>query len=208
MGVAPEVQERIFEPFFTTKPRGQGTGLGLPVIHGVVQDHGGRIEVQSKLGRGTTFTVVLPELEESAVADTAASSAVAPEGCGELILLAEDNRHVRSIMSTSLESFGYEVLEAGNGASLMECFERHGARIRLLVIDVDLPQGGGFDCLREIRAGGVRTPAIVISGEVDADFEDELDADTLLLSKPFQVSELGALVGNVLKAQPGKEDQT
>ena len=206
-GMSPEVQERIFEPFFTTKPQNRGTGLGLSIIHGIVKDHDGHIEVQSEPGRGTTFTVVLPSFDGSAVPDAVDSSAAVASGHGETVLLAEDSLHVRSIMTSALESLRYEVVQASDGASLMEHFERHRPRIRLLVVDVDLPKRNGLDCLREIRAGGVRTPAIVITAGADAHLEEQLDEDTLLLRKPFQISEFGALVGSVLGGHSRRKKQ-
>ncbi len=208
VGMSGKVQERIFEPFFTTKPKEQGTGLGLAIIHGIVKDHGGHIEVESELGRGTTFTVVLPALGDEAVRKTVKSSPAAASGQGEMVLLAEDNRHVRGIITESLRELGYEVLQAGDGASLMECHKRHRDGIRLLVIDIGLPKQSGLDCLRTLRAEGVRTPAIVITASSGAAVEDQLPEHTLLLRKPFQMSDLAVLVGRMLRSRHEAEAMT
>ena len=196
-GMAPEVREHIFEPFFTTKPRGQGTGLGLSIIHGIVKDHGGSIDVESEPGRGTTFTVTLPGLEAEAVAEMADPATAAPRGHGELVLLAEDDEHVRRIIASTLEALDYEVLQISDGEALLAAFERHRARVRLIVTDIEMPKRGGLTCLRDIRASGAATPAVLITASVDVDIEDQLDEDTVLLRKPFQLTALATLVGHL-----------
>ena len=206
-GMSPDVQERIFEPFFTTKAEGQGTGLGLSIIHGIVKEHDGHIDVRSEVDRGTVFTITLPVLAREAVPETAPPATVAQRGRGELILLAEDDWHVRGVITTALQALGYEVLPAVDGPALLRGFAEHSARIRLLVIDVDLPKRSGLDCLREIRASGAAIPAIVITAHMAADVEDQLDEDAILLRKPFQLSELGALAGNMLNARRRSMEQ-
>ena len=199
MGMAPEVQEHIFDPFFTTKPREQGTGLGLAITHGIVKDHGGIITAESELGQGSTFTVVLPALGPDAIAEVAKPSpGAASRGQSEMVLLAEGDQHVRGIIAEALRSFGYVLVEATDEDSVTKVFERHRSQIRLLVIDLDSSRASGHNWLRSIRGDGTQTPAILIAGEVDSDLEDQLDENTFLLRKPFQMSELGVLVGRVI----------
>ena len=203
-GMSPEVLSRIFEPFFTTKSRGRGTGLGLAVVHGIVEDHEGQIEVRSELGTGTTFTISFPCVSPKPPDTGAGGEAGRCRGHGELVLLAEDDFQVRAIVAATLASLGYEVVQAADGDALLECFERHQSRIKLFILDVDLPKRNGLDCLRAIRAKGVETPALVISGSVDAELADQLDDESILLPKPFQTIELGRVVRNMLAAH-GRE---
>jgi len=205
-GMTPEIQARIFEPFFTTKPRGQGTGLGLPMVHGIVVQHGGRLEVQSAVGLGSTFTVVLPAITppNSAWRDPASWPNLA-HGKGETILLAEDHRYVREIMATILQSQGYQVVQADTGTALLESYRACQARLRLLIVDLDLPQRNGLDCVRQMRAEGERLPVIFTTGmEPPADLTGQLDDRTVLLRKPFQMATLARLVASLIAEQsPG-----
>ncbi len=204
VGMSPEVQTRIFEPFYTTKTRGQGTGLGLSIVHGIVKDHGGHIEVRAEVGKGTTFTVVLPCIRSGAVAEPVRSATITPKGRGELILLAEDNQHVRGIIASTLESLGYNVTLAEDGITALGIFAQHDKEIRLLILDADLPARSGPDCLRELRDKGVKTPAIVITGNVDFE-SSELDDETVLLRKPFGMPELASTVSVALGTDAGQE---
>ncbi len=197
-GMTPEIQSRIFEPFFSTKPRGQGTGLGLSIIHGIVRDHGGRIEVQSEVGAGTTFTILLPRIEPEAEADSAEALCHIPRGRGDTILLAEDNQIVRETMATMLASIGYEVIQVGDGNELLNCYEGSRSGIRLVITDADLPDRSGLVCLQEIRAAGGHTPAIVVTGSVGVAWDESLGIETAVLRKPFQLSQLATLVSAVL----------
>ena len=199
-GMSPEVRQRIFEPFFTTKPVGHGTGLGLAIIHGIVQDHGGHIDVHSEVGRGSVVSISLPGIEHHDAAESGRQSPATRAGSGELILLAEDNHHVRGIIASTLDSFGYETLAVVDGETLLKRFAERREQTQLLVVDVDLPGRDGLDCLSEIRETGAQTPAIVITASADPDLEDKLDTSTVLLRKPFQISELSALAGSILEA--------
>jgi len=193
-GILPQLQSHIFEPFFTTKVRGQGTGLGLAVVHGIIEDHGGHIEVQSEVGKGTTFIIDLPCIQPGSATAAAQSPDDVPRGKGEMILLAEDNRQIREIVAASLASLGYQVIPVEDGEALRTSFEQNASAIQLMILDVDLPKGRGIDFLREIQAEGVETPAILITGSVETELGDMADSDAVVLSKPFQMKQLGRLV--------------
>ncbi|HSR53167.1 MAG TPA: response regulator [Acidobacteriota bacterium] len=190
-GMTPEIQARIFEPFFTTKPDGQGTGMGLSVIRTIVEDHNGEITVESEAGRGTTFTVTLPVCQQVSINDQGDHRAPAP-GRGKRVLLAEDNQQLRGIIAGALRALGYDILEAADGESLLDVFERQKDEIGLLILDKDLPKISGMDCLRRIRACGYDTQAVMITGQVLA--EDALAEipNAQLLPKPFRMTELTA----------------
>ncbi len=194
-GMTPEVQQRIFEPFFTTKPAGQGTGLGLAIVHGIIQDHGGRIEVSSQSGRGTTFRIMFPTVEQPSHDDDAGETSRPPMGNGELILIAEDHTYIREIIASMLTSLGYRVLHAGDVETMHALHQKHAGELRAVIIDADMPGCPGMQCVRDARARGVQTPAIIMSGAPQsvADL-----SHTVILSKPFQMHELAAAVARSL----------
>jgi len=206
-GMSPDTQDRIFEPFFTTKTREQGTGLGLSITYGIIKDHGGRIDVQSEVDRGTTFSLTLPCVDPDSLQAPATPTMPERQGTGELILLAEDHRYVRNIMTNALRSLGYEVISAENGPALLDHYERHRSESRLVVLDVDLPGRSGLDCLRAIREETASLPIILVTGNIDPDIESQVDAGTVLLHKPFQVAELARLVSHMI-ADPSQEDES
>lgn len=206
-GMSPDIRDRIFEPFFTTKTREQGTGLGLSITYGIIKDHGGRIDVQSEVDRGTTFSLILPCADPDSVQGSATPAMPERRGMGELILLAEDHRYVRNIMTSALLSLGYEVISAESGPALLDHYEQHRPETRLVVLDVDLPGRSGLDCLRTIREKTASLPIILVTGNIDPDIESQVDAGAVLLHKPFQVAELARLVGHML-ADPSQEDES
>ncbi len=197
-GMPPDVQARVFDPFFTTKPRERGTGLGLSIVLGIVQDHGGRIEVASTPGRGTTFTITLPRIPAGEAQPAAVASSVPACGAGELILLAEDQAHVRTFMETLLRAKGCEVVACADGPTLLDRRRELGDRVRLLIVDIDLPRKSGTDCLRELRAAGDQTPALFITGGIEHDLAALVTAGTRVLRKPFNQEQLCAAVADAL----------
>ncbi len=204
VGIPLEIQSKIFEPFFTTKTREEGTGLGLSIVYGMVKDHGGCVEVQSTVGEGTTITVLLPCIESGAAAEATPRTEVAPGGQGELVLLAEDHHQVRGIIALTLRALGYNVLLASDGAAALQLFRQHAEKIRLLLLDVDMPEGTGLDCLREIRKLDVETPAILMTGGVSLD-DTQPDDNTTVVRKPFDMNELGRWVSTALGRLTGQE---
>jgi len=204
IGMTPEVRARLFEPFFSTKPKDYGTGLGLATVHGIVTRHDGWVSVASTPGRGSTFTVHLPVSGPKSVDDSTQANAVAPHGHGEMILLAEDQRYVREIMATTLQELDYLIVQVGDGPSLLEAFTRYRINLRLLIIDLDLPGKSGLGCLHEIRADDRPISVILTTGMADLALDGVLDDKTVLLRKPFQMTELGRLVSAMLAKSPGQ----
>lgn len=200
-GMSPEVVERIFEPFFTTRPREHGTGLGMAIAHGIVTDHGGAIQVQSQVGKGTTVTVEFPliTVPSTAVIETRQIGA-SSTGRGELILLAEDNRHVREVMAETLETVGFRTIQVPTGELLLEEFSRQAGSVRLLIVDFDLPGRNGLDCIREIREEAGELPVICVTGTADPAIENELSGEALILRKPFAMTTLTRLASRMINA--------
>jgi CheY-like chemotaxis protein len=141
-------RERVFEPFFTTKEVGKGTGLGLSTVYGIVKQHSGYISVYSEPGRGTTFHVYLPAAADAGKDEQRLSISV--EGGHETILVAEDNKMVRELMSSILTQYGYTTVEAVDGADAMEQFKAAG-HIDLLILDSVMPGMNGRQVYNEIR---------------------------------------------------------
>ena len=188
-GILPQNRARIFEPFFTTKERSQGTGLGLAIVHSIVQEHGGRIDVDS---------VVLPPAAKEEASGETTTAYAPPLGRGELILVAEDNEPLRKLVLLMMQRLGYEVMAVGNGNELLDCYARNAGRVRLLILDVDLPGRSGLDCLEQIRTRDQQTPVIVATGSIDEDPKDVLDSRTVLLRKPFPTAQLREVAGRLL----------
>jgi signal transduction histidine kinase len=206
IGIPPELRSRIFEPLFTTKARGAGTGLGLSIVHGIVTEHDGRIEVESETGRGSSFSVYLPQVGPPDVPKRPLPEA-GPEGKGELILLAEGHEQVRAALASTLESLGYEVVQAGDGAAFLERLAENRAAAELLVVEMDLPKRSGLKCLSDIRAAGVDVPAVMITGRSVEPIDERLGTNEVLLRKPFEMSEFGELV-TALLASRGQRDRS
>jgi two-component system, NtrC family, sensor kinase len=140
-GIAPENVSHVFEPFFTTKPIGKGTGLGLASAYGIVKQHGGWIEVQSELNRGTTFAVFLPVTAEAQSQAAQAGAAEIIQGGDETILVVEDEPSVRQLVLDILNRAGYRVFDAENGSKAVELFQKHAGQIQLLLTDMIMPGG-------------------------------------------------------------------
>ena len=143
-GISPEVQARIFEPFFTTKPVGQGSGLGLSVVHGIVKQNQGHIALESGSGKGTTFKIYLPAARKR-LAKAVQKTTVKALGGGETILLVEDENPVRAVTVLMLETLGYKVLQAASGEEAINIAKECCEEIDLLMTDVVMPGMSGRD---------------------------------------------------------------
>ena len=192
-GMSLETQARIFEPFFTTKPAGRGTGLGLALVHAIVTRHGGRIDVQSRVGAGTTFQVRLPSAPGDLV--RTAPSAAAPESVdldGTVILVAEDDPVVRRTIERLLRRRGFEVIVATDGAEAVDRFNAHAASgIDLLLFDMEMPKLSGADAYNVIRHHPACPPVLFVSGVAD-DVPSPSSPRIRFLRKPYSESDLFA----------------
>jgi signal transduction histidine kinase len=201
-GMAPETVARIFEPFFTTKPRGQGTGLGLSTVHGIVGQSGGCVAVDTAPGRGTTFRVFLP-LAAGAHAAEAAPAPPAPgeavQGGRERVLVVEDDAAVRSLVRRVLEGAGYEVAAVPSGDEALADAARDG-RTRLVLTDVVLPGMSGIELAGRLAAARPQLRVLFMSGYVEPALagDGRLDPAKDLLRKPFAAEELLSRVRSAL----------
>jgi two-component system, cell cycle sensor histidine kinase and response regulator CckA len=204
-GIPPEIMQRIFEPFFSTKEIGQGTGLGLSTVYGIVRQTGGFIEVESKLGAGTRFMVYLPahKIERALKLidpDEAREKSTADLTGAGTILLVEDEDAVRVFSSRALRNKGYLVLEARHGEEALTIMAREGKKIDLLISDVVMPQMDGPTMMTKIREQWPDLKVIFISGYTEDKFRSQLKAGEIVhfLGKPFTLKQLAAKVKDVL----------
>ncbi|MGV3756074.1 MAG: PAS domain-containing protein, partial [Verrucomicrobiota bacterium] len=164
-GIPPENLNRIFEPFFTTKGQGKGTGLGLATVFGIVKQHGGFVRVESQVGQGTTFQILLPAAIVAAAPPESKPGKATPRGGTETILLVEDEHSVRMVTRILLERAGYKVLEAVNGVQALQVWEQHHEPIHLLFTDIVMPGGmDGRELAASLEARNPRLKVILTSG--------------------------------------------
>jgi len=201
-GIPPENLARIFEPFFTTKPVGQGTGLGLATVYGIVRQHNGWLTVYSELGKGTVFRIYLPAAKERE--DKKMERAVVPDvrGGNETILLIEDEAPLRALDRSILEGYGYEVIEADSAGAALDRWREHQNRISLVLTDIVIPGGAaGPDLAKKFHAEKPALRIIFSSGYsvdvVEKDFE--LREGVNFLQKPYSSHKLAQAVREVLE---------
>jgi PAS domain S-box-containing protein len=198
-GMSKATLERAFEPFFTTKPTGQGTGLGLATIYGIITEAGGHAQIYSELGHGTTVAALLPITEDPA--ETVEKTATAPvPGTGQTILLVEDNDRLRALIERILYRNGYTVLSAATAAEARELATGDG--IDLLLSDVVMPDTHGPDLARALRVDRPTLPAVFMSGYAKSVLtaRSALPPDAVLLDKPVSAHQLLSTISRVLEA--------
>lgn len=196
IGIASEHLPRIFEPFFTTKAPGKGTGLGLAQLYGIIKQHGGSVDVFSRVGEGTTFTVYLPLLILPAGQETEEDSTV-PTGA-ETILLVEDSDTLRYSLVEALSGLGYHVLEAENGVQAMVILARKHEQVELVISDVVMPEMGGAELSRMIRQEFPTMPVLLMTGYPLTGQESDL-AGAAWMMKPFTVQQLGDRIRELVR---------
>jgi two-component system, cell cycle sensor histidine kinase and response regulator CckA len=204
-GMDAETQAHIFEPFFTTKEKGKGTGLGLATVYGIVKQSGGYVWVYSEPGRGTSFKIYLPRLEDQqpgSTRDRKPEAQALPRGT-ETVLLVEDEKGVRELAREYLEMSGYTVIEAENGYTALELAAMHAGQIHLLMTDVVMPGISGrelADRVTQIRPG---TKILYMSGYTDQAVVHHgiLETDAVLLQKPFTAATLASKLREILAVE-------
>jgi signal transduction histidine kinase/ActR/RegA family two-component response regulator len=202
-GMNAETKARAFEPFFTTKGPGQGTGLGLSTVYGIVKQSGGYIWVDSELGTGTRVRIYLPRVEQMSLplpADLAVPEPRRVVRGTETLLLVEDEEGVRELIHESLAAHGYEMLVASDGPEALALVERRGRPVDLLIADVVMPLMGGPALAKRMLARQPSLKVIFVSGYADEAIGDRrmLEAGASFLQKPFTLDELLRKVRGVL----------
>jgi CheY-like chemotaxis protein len=187
-----EILEHIFEPFFTTKEVGEGTGLGLATVYGIVKGHQGFIRCNSKLGQGTTFSVYFPVIEQDEAWVEKKDITIPPRGGGEIILVVDDEDFIRDMGEKIFTGYGYKVRTACDGEEALEIYRNERGRIDLVVLDLIMPGMGGGRCLEKLLEMDPQAKVLVASGyAVDGPTRKALESGTqAFVRKPYEVREL------------------
>ena len=197
-GMDARTMGRIFEPFFTTKGPGQGTGLGLASVYGIIKNHAGFIGVESEMGKGTTFTLLLPATERQ-VAEDKTPTAVIQHGTGT-ILVVDDEEQIVKVCARLLQKFGYQVLTAPGGKQAIELVRQYGTKISLVLLDMTMPEMSGrqtYEALQKIMPG---MKVLLSSGcSIEGQAQELLDSGCNgFIQKPFDIAVLSAKVRELL----------
>ena len=191
-GIPPDVLERIFEPFFTTKELGKGTGIGLSTVIGIVKSHGGFVQVQSEVGKGSQFQVFLPAIETTETPQLSEILPALPGGKGELILVVDDEAAIREITKESLETYAYRVLTASDGIEAIALYAQHRQEIALVLIDMMMPSMDGQTTIRLLQKMNSQVKIIAVSG-ISSNYQLgrlENMGVKAFLAKPYTAKEL------------------
>jgi signal transduction histidine kinase/ActR/RegA family two-component response regulator len=202
VGMSAKTRERLFEPFFTTKRPGEGTGLGLATVYGIVKQSGGNIGVYSELDFGTSFKIYLPLVEETVAVADVIPGATAPVRGSEKVLIVEDEEDLRALAREILETHGYSVMEASTPEAALRAVAEHRDGIDLLVTDVVLPQMSGRELADRLLAGRPGLRVLFMSGYTDDAIvrHGVLELDMPFLAKPFTPENLARRVREALDA--------
>jgi signal transduction histidine kinase/ActR/RegA family two-component response regulator len=202
VGIDPETRKRIFEPFFTTKGRGKGTGLGLATVYGIVKQHSGWISVESEVGLGTTFNILLPTVDAALLSEEEESSESLPSG-HETILVADDEEMIRDMSRMILENLGYGVILAADGQESVDAFRENCDTLDLVLLDISMPRLSGLEAMRQILSIAPDAKVILSSGYSETSLGRkhirQLGAADYIL-KPFTPPVIAQAVRRVLDA--------
>lgn len=199
-GMDAATMERLFEPFFTTKGEKRGTGLGLAVVYGIVQNHHGFLDVESRPGAGSTFRIYIPALKDRGEARKPLRYAAELTSGRGTILLADDDHQVMDMLSRTLEKSGYQVIPASNGVEALLKYKTHRDLIDLVVLDMVMGQLNGRDCLHHLKQINPEVKVVIITGHTtDGSAEDLLNEGALrVISKPFELRNFTSDVRTVM----------
>jgi two-component system cell cycle sensor histidine kinase/response regulator CckA len=200
VGMTEEVKNRIFEPFFTTKRNGSGTGLGLSVVYGIVKQSGGYIRVYSEPGEGSTFKFYLPRVDGPLDEENKTGFMEYLPSGSETLLLVEDEKEVRTLMTEILKRQGYQVLAAANAGEALLLYEQHQGPIHLILTDVIMPGMGGPALVEHLRAVKPEMKAIFMSGYSDKRMPSDDGRNINFIQKPFSLERLARKVRQVLES--------
>ncbi len=202
IGIPPKIVDRIFEPFFTTKEFGKGTGLGLSTSLAIVKSHGGFINVNSEVGKGTTFRLYLPATSAE-MQNVEEQQLELPTGHGELVLIAEDEDSVREVTISSLEANGYKVLAANDGADAVALYAQNADKIKVVLMDMMMPVMDGEASIRAIRKINPDVKVIVVSGLAEKDKLAKIESTRAqaILPKPYTAERLLKAMHEVLSTK-------
>ncbi len=207
LGVPPEIIDRIFDPFFTTKERGKGSGLGLSTVLAIVRGHGGFVNLFSKVGKGTEFKVYLPaqSSDSGGVREPASVNEIdPPSGCGELILIVDDESGIRDVTIATLEKHGYRALSARDGGEALEIYRLRGDEIRLVITDLVMPGLDGHATIRALRAITPDALVIATSGVGKAEMISDMKnlGVSAFLPKPYTAEKLLEVIAESINTNP------
>jgi len=203
VGIQDELVNELFEPFFSTKKKDKASGLGLAVTYSLVKKYDGYINIQSEVGRGSTFTVILPVRKTTTMVVRPPPSR--PALGSETILVVDDEKTIRKFTNLALIKLGYHVIEACNGQEAVEAIEAQPEAVDLVILDLMMPVMNGQDAFKQIRAIRPGMPFIISTGYTSA-AAPLLDAGlTTLLPKPYNVAQLTDAVREILDRDPTGE---
>ena len=207
-GIDAKLQKLVFEPFFTTKDPGEGTGLGLAGVLGCVQSHGGAIDLESRLGEGTVFRILLP-LSAETEGDEIVAAPAAHRGTGH-VLLVDDEEILRNFAKVALGRLGYRVTTCADGIEALDYFETHHDKIDLVILDLIMNRMGGEETFRRMRQIDPEVKVLISSGFSRDNVINELVADGArgFLSKPYKLSEMSREVARVIGVRDGDDGRT
>jgi two-component system, cell cycle sensor histidine kinase and response regulator CckA len=196
-GIAPEHIDRIFDPFFTTKAIGEGTGLGLSTVMGIVKNHGGFVTVSSKVDKGTQFQIFLPAAEATETLSEETQESF--QGQGELILVVDDEANIRQTLKLTLETQNYKVILAADGIEAIAAYATHQEAIKVVLVDMMMPSMGGSTAIRTLQQFNPQVKVIACSGMPASDSLPETIEVKAFLPKPFTADTLLRTLHKVLR---------
>ena len=199
-GISADIMDRIFDPFFTTKEVGKGTGMGLSVVHGIVEAHGGKIAVESSSGKGTTFRVFIPLISSSSEHATKHEQPKTLPPGHECILWVDDEKALADLGQDMLTHLGYEVVSTTNSPEAVRLFSREPERFDLVITDMTMPYMTGIELAGRLRAIRSDIPIVLCTGFSATKMAEAIKTSAIneLIAKPFNFDKLAATVRRVL----------